>query len=150
MYFCTVLSVKRCCGSKGRIRKVYKSSSASRMRFLRPTGGNSTRASWQSRCRKYVVHNREFASLFRFVAPAGRDHTPNTVLQPLILTWVRWTGWSLPESNIVDHVNLITVTIGQYTGEDLFVTGRSYQGEGRSNNGGTHLEGGHRKGINIA
>ena len=78
-----------------------------------------------------MVHNREFASLLWFIAPAGRNRIPNGVLQPLVLTWIRWAGWSLSEPNIVDHVDLITVTIGQYTGEDLFVTGLSYQVVGR-------------------
>ena len=73
--------------------------------------------------RKYVVHSEKFVSLFRFVAPAGRDHAPNAVLQPSIPTWVRWTGWSFSKLDIGDHIILVTAIIWDYPREDLIITG---------------------------
>jgi hypothetical protein len=72
---------------------------------------------------KYVVHNGELISLFWWIAPAGRDCIPNRVLQPFILTWICWTGWSFTMCNIGDHLAFITVTVWQYSCEDLIVTG---------------------------
>ena len=42
--------------------------------------------------REYTMHDRKCISLFRFVAPAGLNCVPNAVLQPLVLSQVRWTG----------------------------------------------------------
>jgi hypothetical protein len=77
--------------------------------------------------RKYVVHNGEFRSLFWFSAPTGHNCIPNLVVQPLILTWVRWAGWPSTESNLLLHVNPIFVIVWQYTREDLMEISRSYQ-----------------------
>jgi hypothetical protein len=74
-------------------------------------------------CRKYVVHDREFISVCRFIIPAGRNCIPNTVLQPLILAPVPWTGWSFNASDIVDYTILLTVTVWQYPREHLIVRG---------------------------
>jgi len=78
-----------------------------------------------------MVHNREFTSLFRLIAPAGRDYAPNGVLQPLSLTWVCWTGWSFTGMNTGSHVLLVTSVIWQYPCEDLITTGRLFQVVGR-------------------
>jgi hypothetical protein len=60
---------------------------------------------------KHIVHDREFGSPFSFTAPTGRNRIPNGVLQPLVLTWLRWTGWSLPELDIGHHFSLITAIV---------------------------------------
>jgi hypothetical protein len=77
--------------------------------------------------RKCTVHDREFISLFWFIAPAGRDRVPNAVLQPLVLARVCRAGWSFPKSDIGDHISLITIIVWQYSREDLVVTVRLYQ-----------------------
>ena len=76
---------------------------------------------------KHTVHNREFGPPFWFTAPASCNCIPNGVLQPLVPTWVGWTGWSLPEFDIGDHIGLITAIVWQNLREDLAVTGRLYQ-----------------------
>ena len=77
-----------------------------------------------------MVHNVEIASLFWFTAPTSRDHVPNRVSQPLILTWVRWAGWPPTAFDIiVDHV-VVSATIRQYTREDLVMSGGLYWGGG--------------------
>jgi len=72
--------------------------------------------------RKYVVHNREFASLARPLVPADRDHIPNWVRQPSIPAWVYWTGWSFTSTDIGDHILDITSMIREYPREDLLTT----------------------------
>ena len=70
-----------------------------------------------------MAHNRDSTSELWPTAPAGRNCIPNVVLQPLILTWVRWTGWSFIVFDIVDHVSPLAATVWQYPREDLVVMG---------------------------
>jgi hypothetical protein len=76
---------------------------------------------------KHTVHDREFGSLFWVTAPARRNRIPNGILQPMVLTCVRWTGWSFPEFDIGEHTSLITAIVWQNPCEDLTVRGRLYQ-----------------------
>jgi len=70
---------------------------------------------------KYLVNDRKFTPLSRFVVPTGRNHIPNGVVQPSILTWVCWAGWSLTLPNIpLDHVTAPAIK-RQYPREDLMV-----------------------------
>ena len=65
------------------------------------------------------------------MVPTGRDNIPNWVLQPSILTRVRWTGWSLTLPNMpLDPVTAPAI-VWQYPRKDLVVMGRLYQVVGR-------------------
>jgi len=74
------------------------------------------------RCRKCVVHNREFASLSWFVVPTGRDYVPNGVLHQLILTRTRWAGWSTTVTNVQCDRGRCTEIVWHRPREDLIVT----------------------------
>ena len=75
-------------------------------------------------CQKYVMHNGEFTSSLWFIAPAGCDRVPNAVLQPLVLTWIYWAGWSLTRFNMRDQVVLVAVIEWWYPGENLIGMGQ--------------------------
>jgi hypothetical protein len=94
------------------------------------SGGLGSLGDLGTKGRKSVVQRREPRSLFGFIAPAGRDHIPNVVVQPLIPSWVRGTGWSFAKSNIGDHTAHITVFEWHYPRKDLIVTGLFYQAVG--------------------
>ena len=73
-------------------------------------------------CRKCVVYHRELTPPLWSIIPAGRNHIPNAVVQPSLLTWVRWAGWSVTGCDVVDPITLATA-IGYYTREDLIIAG---------------------------
>ena len=65
--------------------------------------------------------------MLRLMAPAGRDHIPNRVLQPLILLLTCWAGWSHTPFSISGNRITIFLIIWHYPCEDLIVTGLLYQ-----------------------
>ena len=75
------------------------------------------------RRRKYVAHNRKFASPLLVITPTSRDHMPNTVRQPPILTWVRRAGWPSTAQNKWREVGVLNITVRQNTREYLISTG---------------------------
>lgn len=83
-----------------------------------------------------MIHHREFASPFWLTAPASLDHIPNRVLQPLVLTWVRWAGWPHTIADVLVHTIAVVAVIWQYPRENLIVTGRFYQVVGWITTGG--------------
>ena len=88
-----------------------------------------------------MAHNRESTSLFRFIVPTARDHIPNGVLQPLILTWVRWAWWSHTASNTLGDRVVVTVIVWQDPREDLIDNGAIVSSSKMmAHNGGTHPE----------
>ena len=48
-------------------------------------------------------------------------------MQPLVLGWIRWEGWSLTVSDRSNHVMQIANIIWRYPCEDLIITGNLYQ-----------------------
>jgi hypothetical protein len=80
-----------------------------------------------ARRRQYAVHNREFTSLLWFTAPGSRDHFPNAILQPLILTLVYRAGWPPTGFNVSDQVVLGTVVVWRYPSENLIGMGQLFK-----------------------
>ena len=78
-------------------------------------------------CRKYVIYDREFTSLFWLMVPPIRNHVPNGISQPSVLIWVRWTGWSLTGVNPKQDCETGAPIVWEYPREDLIVAGQMYQ-----------------------
>ena len=48
-------------------------------------------------------------------------------MQPLVLDWVCWPGWSITACDTNSHVTVVVNTIRQYPCEDLIIAGKSDQ-----------------------
>ena len=90
-------------------------------------GGLGSLGDLGTKGRKCVVQRREPRSLFGLIAPTGRDHVPNVVVQPFIPGWVCGARWSFAKSNVGDNTAPVTVFVWQYPRKDLIVRERLYQ-----------------------
>jgi len=99
-------------------------------------------------CQKFLVRSREFASSFWLNAPSSHDHTPNRVLQPLILPWVNRTGRSLTTENLLSDRGVISFSVREYLREDLGQWGIVLS-DWMFYNGGAYRKRSHAKGVDI-